>query len=248
MKTMRNCIVFWGVVLALAPLLSGCDGTRDAGERSTVSVSGAGTVLARPDMAAMSVSISHVAPTTRQAQETVNAKVRQTLDILKEAEIEDKDITTASLRFNPEYEWRGGKNVFIGQKAEQSISFSVYDIQKDSTKVPGLIDKIALVDKVSLSRVQFDVKDKTELYSKARELAYRKALDKALQYAGLSGMKIGRALSISETDGAGFAPVAQNKMMYRGAAGEVSAADTSTSLPTGELEITSRVVVVFLLE
>jgi uncharacterized protein YggE len=235
--------------LVFVLLLSGCGAAKQEDGQSTVSVSGVGTVLAQPDMAAMSVSLRHVAPTTRQAQETVNVKVRQVLDILKEAGIEDKDISTASLRFNPEYEWRGGKSVFIGQKAEQAIGFSVYDIQKDPAKVPGLIDKIALVDKVSLSHVAFDVKDKTELYIRARELAYQKALDKARQYAGLSGLKLGRAFSISEPETAGFFPAAQNRaMLYPEEKLSSAEAASSTSLPTGELEITSRVAVAFLLE
>jgi uncharacterized protein YggE len=241
MKTL-NFIARTGACLAAAALLWGCGGTREANTQSTVRVSGAGVALAQPDMVAMSVSVSHVAPTTRQAQETVNGKVRQMLDILKEAGIPDKDVSTASLRFNPEYEWRNSRNVFMGQKAEQSISFSVYDIQQDSGKVPGLIDKIALVDKVSLRQVRFDVKDKTQLYVTARELAYRQALDRARQYAELSGLKLGKAFSISEDGEAGFAP-AQKMLLDR-----LSSDEASTSLPTGELEITSRVSVVFLLE
>lgn len=237
------------IFLAGLCVLAGC-GPQEGQNQSTVAVSGTGIVFAQPDMAQMSVSVSHIAPTTRQAREVVNTGVRQILDILKEAGVEDRNIQSASLRFQPEYQWRNGQNVFIGHKAEQGISLCVEDIKTSPEKVPGIIDKIALVDKARLHSVDFDVKDKTALFVQARELAWTKATDKARHYAQLSGLKMGKVISISEEGGNPWRPTATNVLLSQSAMMRDQSLPeaATTTLPTGELQITAQVALLVLLE
>ncbi len=235
-----------GLVAAIT-ILSGCvqNGVRQ--EQSTVTVSGVGTVSIEPDMVRMTVSMSKVESTTRLAQEAVGRMAGQVLAILKEAGIEDKDIQTASLRFNPEYQWRNNRSVLVGQRAEQSIDFAVRGIGEDAEKVARLIDRLSGIDGIMLNQIDFGVADNTEHFVRSRELAFEKAIHKAEQYAGLSGLKVGRVLSLSED---GTNPAAP---LYRAAASnmfkeEVAMDAASTVLPSGQMEITTRISVVFLLE
>ena len=216
--------------------------------QSMITVNGIGTVLAQPDMARLSVSLSSVDGTTRQAQTAVNIMVGQVLGLLKEAAIEDKDIGTSSLRFSAEYEWGSGRQVFIGQRVEQVITFAVHNIKEDAGKVPLLLDKITAVNSIALNQVEFSIKDTTELYTRSRELAYRKALDKATQYAALSGLKIIKVANIAEVGAPQLSPMSNalyNQLQY---AADESFDAGSTLLPTGELEITTHIAVSFLLE
>jgi len=229
--------------------VSSCNKSIEQENQSTISVSGTGTVFVTPDIIQMNISLSNVAQTTKLAQDEVNIMVRQSLAILKESNVEDKNISTASLTFNSDYEYENGRRVLLGQRAEQRITFSVEDIQNDNEKVPKIIDRLIQINGIVLNQISFGVKNNTEYFVRSRELAFQKAVEKANQYAELSKLKVRKVLSISEETNQQIFPV-QNRMANQI---EFSAAaaredDGSTMLPMGELEVTTRILVVFLLE
>lgn len=236
-------------VIAAIMALSGCAQNAGKAERSTVAVSGVGTVSVSPDMVRMGVSINKTAPMTRQAQEAVGAMAEKVLAILKDSGVEDKDMTTASLTFNPEYEWRGNRSVLIGQRAAQSMDFALRGIGQDAEKVARIIDRLAGVDGIVLNRIAFDVEDKTVHFASSRELAFNKARQKAEQYAQLSGLKAGRVLSLSEEGANDYAPLYGTRAVNQFKLEELAAVDAvATVLPSGQMEITTRISVVFMLE
>ena len=240
---MKKKVVCYIITVFFAVLcLAGCGNKR----QSNIIVSGTGTVFAKPDTVQMRISLSHVAATTRQAQEEVGIMVRKAMIILQDSGVEDKNIQTASLYFMPEYEWRNGSQVLLGQKAEQTIAFSVENLNG----ISGIIDQLIGINGIELRQMQFSVKDNSALYARSRELAYEKAQQKAEQYAKLSGMKIAGTLSISE-EGLPVSSVSNRAMLTQSASAsfaDAAAEDGSTVLPTGEMEITSRVLIEFLLK
>lgn len=233
----------------MAMAFAGCvqNGTRQ--ESSTVTVSGTGTVSVVPDMVRMTVSMSKVERTTRSAQESVGKMAAQVLAILKDAGVEEKDIATASLRFNPEYEWHGGGSVVpVGQRAEQGIDFAVRQIGQSTEKVARIIDLLTGIDGITMNRVDFGVADNTEHYARSRELAFEKARQKAEQYAELSGLEVGRVLSLSEEGLENMVPWVANNQFRLEEEVAVTREDMSKTLPSGQTEITSQIVVTFVLE
>ncbi|MDR1414933.1 MAG: SIMPL domain-containing protein [Odoribacteraceae bacterium] len=242
MEKMINTIA---AIFLFAIALASCAGNREPG---TVSVTGTGTVLAPPDMIRVNISLSHLARTTRQAREKVNAGVKQALDILAAEEIKSKDISTPALRFSQEYTWHDQKRVLVGQRAEQSIEFSVNDIRQDSAKISRILDKLTGIEELALNSVNFSVRDNRTFFVQSRELAYRKAVEKAEQYAALAGLKIIKVQAISE--GSAQASPIGNRMMKQqsnAVLAEVVSDGGVTTLPTGELEITTHLSVIFLL-
>ena len=224
----------------------GCDKKDEQQSQCSISVFGTGTVLVQPDMIQMTITLSKVAQTTKMAQEEVSKMVRQALMILKEENIEEKAITTASLTFHSEYEYTN-KRILVGQKAEQRIIFSIDDINSDNEKVPRIIDRLIQINGIELNQINFSVKNNTEYFIRSRDLAFQKAFEKANQYAELSKLKIIKVLSISEESNQQISPI-NNRLMNQSMA-EATVADIgSTIVPTGELEITTRILVVFLLE
>jgi len=241
-------ILIWLAVIFTVLCFAGCKCERN---QSVVSVSGVGTVMALPDSVQMQISIYRIARTTRQAQEEVSVRVKQALAILENAGIESRNINTASLRFSPEYDWSGSRRISIGQKAEQGISFSIgINAGEDGTEpVSNIIDQLIQIDGITLQQMNFSVKNTDELFVRSRELAYQKALEKAEQYANLSGMRITGTLSITEEGASHVYPV--NRALNNRAMAlsrEMDYAGGSTALPTGELEITSRIVIDFLMK
>ena len=236
-----------GLVAAVAAL-PGCVQNGARQEPSIATVSGVGTVSVEPDMVRISVSMGQTAQTTRLAQEAVGKMAAQVLAILKDAGVGEKDIQTASLTFNPQYEWRNnGRSVLVGQRAEQSIDLAVRSIREDDGKVPRLIDRLSGIDGIVMNRIEFCVDDNTEHFVRSRQLAFEKAMQKAEQYAELSGLRVGRVLSLSEEGASTPVP------LYRSAAVnqfklEAAYDAASTVLPSGQMEITTRISVTFLLE
>jgi len=228
-------------------LLFGCT-LKVQENQSTVSITGIGTVLVQPDMVQMSISYSHVARTTREAKEEVDKRIRQILDILKEEKIEDTNIRTASLSYDVATEYRDGRTIVIGQRAQQTIVVTIIDIVDNPNRFHILLDRITAIDRVTIRNIVFDTENKTELFARSRELAYQKALDKANQYADLSGRKLGKVLSISEESNRDVfrRPMGQSNLLFDSESRGYSTG--ASSVPTGEQEVTTEITVTFLLK
>jgi len=235
--------IFMTLIIILS--ISGCNGNQQI--QSTISVFGTGTVLAQPDMIQMTITLSNVAQSTSTAQEAVNRMVRQALFILKDNGIEDKNISTASLIFRSEYEYTT-RRILVGQRAEQILTFSIDNINNDTEneKVSRIIDQLIQINGIEMNQISFGVKNNTEYFVRSRELAYQKAVEKANQYAELSNLKIKKVLSITEEVHQQHSPINRftNQLVYAEAARDAG----STIVPTGELEITTNILVVFALK
>ena len=216
-------------------------------DRDSVAVLGIGTVLSQPDMVLMNVSFSHTAPTTKQAKTAVEQTMQQILKILKDENVEDKFLKTISLNYDVEYEYRNGRRIKLGQRAQQTIVVTINDMVNSPERFSSVLDRITTIDKVEVQNIQFDIENKTELFKQSRELAYQKAFDKAQQYAELSGRKIGKVLTISEVVSRDVAQTRafQNNLAFKEEA--FFSADQS-AVPTGEQGVSSEINIVFLLE
>ena len=236
----------WALTLSFIALLV-CNCNKAPESESTISVYGTGAVAVQPDMIQMSITLSKVAQTTKAAQDEVSRMVRQALSILKEANIEDKNINTASLSFSTEYEYTT-RRILIGQRAEQRITFSIEDIS--NAKASEIIDRLIQIDGIELNQVIFSVKNTTDYFIKSRELAYKKALEKANQYAELSNLKVVKVLSITDQGTQQVSPMSNRLMNQQFMADAMTTAreEASTILPMGELEITTNIMAVFLLK
>jgi uncharacterized protein YggE len=239
---------FTGVAFSIMLFLLISCNTRVQESPHTVSVSGIGTVLAQPDMALVNVYFSHTAPTTKEAKRAVEETMRRILQILQEEKVEDNFIKTVSLSYDMEYDYRSGRRVRLGQRAQQMIVITLNDMINRPERFPSLLDKITTIDRVEVHNIQFDIENKTELYRQSRELAYQKAYDKAIQYAALSGRKIGKVMTISEglSRDVTQTRTSMNNFMLKEAAGY--AFDEASSVPAGERGVTSEINITFSLE
>jgi len=214
---------------------------------SNITVSGTGTIYAQPDNAQLTISLYHVARTTKLAQDEVSKKARRVMDILKKNNIEDKNISTASLSFRSEYDYRNVGRVFLGQRAEQRLTISVEGIKEDADLLSRIIDEVSEINGIDLENIYFNVKNNTEFFARSRELAFQKAMDKAKQYANLAGLEIVKVTNIAEEGNQYYSPFAYAGTMNRAMATNealLSKSDAGMSvLPSGEFEITSRVMI-----
>lgn len=212
--------------------------------QNSISVSGEGKVMATPDIVRIRAGISETRKTTKAAQEAANQKIKNILDILEKHDIAEKNIQTANLSFDEEYDWSSDKRKVIGQRVRQNLNVKISDIINNPAKVTDILDELGSVDGLELNSVTFDIENKKEFFTKARAEAFAKAQQKAEELAELGDVKLLKPISISESNYSYVPPVYSNiaraEMSFDTAGG--------SALPTGELEVSASIEIVFGIE
>ncbi|MGI5840905.1 MAG: SIMPL domain-containing protein [Patescibacteria group bacterium] len=166
---------------------------------NTISVTGDGRVAAKPDMVRVNIGFQETAPTSQAALTKVNEKIASVMTVLKNNGIPESDITTDNLSIRTEYDYSGSARRVVGQRASQSLEIKIKKIDAKAEKASKIIDEISVIDNVQMNGISFDIEDKTELFSQARELAFNKAKQKAEELSKLSKVKLTKPISISDS-------------------------------------------------
>lgn len=231
-------------IVCISLFLCSCATADTAVNKSTVSVSGTGSVTLNADVVSFTVSVSETAETTGLAQQAANKKMSQILSIIRSYGIQEEDITTTALNFSSEYYWEDGRQIKTGEVVSQSLYIRMKDIEKFGSLVDDLGSKVS---GISFYSVSFEAEDYSQAYREARKLAFQDAYEKALIYSESSGQKLGKALSINDgyTNTSSVRSLNYDaKMAYA----VVEEAVYSTEAPTGNLNVTVSCSVVFELE
>lgn len=207
----------------------------------TITVTGEGRIVVEPDHVRITAGVSELAETTGKAQLQANQKLARVLDILKKNEISERNIQTSHLSFRPEYDWSDGERRLIGQRVEQSINISIPEIDVRPDRVAKILDAFGTIHQLEMHSVSFEVKNRKELVSRARVLAFEEARQKAEALAKLSELTVDKPLQINESEG-NVQPVPY----FRTTPQMQAAAEGAPSvLPAGEMDVTVMVNVVF---
>lgn len=223
---------------------------REVYPQSTIQVTGSGEVYVVPDVATFNFSVIETGATVQQAQEKADAKINKALAALREAGIEDKDITTTGYNVYPKYEWKQqtcvaypcpeGKQVLTGYEVNQTITVKV----RDTEKAGDLVTKVGALGVSNISGVQFTVDDRDRFVAQAREHAITEAKEKAKVLAKQLGVRLGKIMYYNDN---GAYPMYAEGM--GGASDQMMSAKAvapqRAELPTGESKITSNVNITY---
>lgn len=213
---------------------------------NSISVSGDGKVSVKPDMVVINFSFSETAATSGEALQKVNEKINSALDILKTAGIEEKDITTTQLSLYTEYDWSSSTRTVIGQVATSGIEAKVKNIDAESEKVTTIIDSLAGINKIQFNGISFDIEDKTAYFTEARDLAFTKARQKAVELSSLSGVKLLTPISITDST---YDTISSPSPLLNYAMEKASGvADSSTTISSGELTVSASLSIIWGIE
>jgi uncharacterized protein YggE len=217
--------------------------------QSTIMVSGKGEAYAIPDIASFSFSVTEASESVESAQKMLDEKISKALDVLKQAEVAEKDIKTTGYNVYPKYEWNEvrcfaypcpvGKNELVGYEVSQSITVKVREVKK----VGDLVSKIGAVNVSSISGVEFTVDNREEYVAKAREEAITEAKAKAKILAKQLGVRLGKIMYYSDNNNY---PVYYGEGIGGGRDMMISSvAPAKAELPQGETKITSEVSITY---
>lgn len=199
--------------------LSACDSTpAPPGQNPRqVTVVGAGHVEGTPDTLTANSAISFVAADVTTAMNQTNERQRAVIDALVGAGVDKKDISTTGVSLQPQYGGDGSANI-VGYQASNTIDVKIRDLSSASRVLALIVSTGG--DATRINSVNYSINDDSQLVKDARARAFNDAKDRADQYAQLSGLKLGRVISISEVAGGGPIPP-QPAPMQRAMASDV---------------------------
>jgi uncharacterized protein len=191
-----------GLVLALglAAAVSACDHSpeRVGDSPRQVTVVGSGHVQGVPDTLTADVGIEFTAPDVTAAMDQTNSRQQAVIDALANAGVDRKDISTTDVSLQPQYDNSGA--TISGYRAANSIRVKIHPASTASRLLAVIVGTGG--DATRINSVSYSIADDSELVKDARAHAFADAKDRAAQYAQLSGLGLGKIISISEASGA----------------------------------------------
>lgn len=213
MLTSRRLISCAAAALVVAGV-SGCDAASPvAGNARQVTVVGEGRVQGVPDTLTADVGIEVVAPDVTAAMNQNSERQKAVMDALAARGFDTEDISTTTVSVQPQY---AGNSVITGYRAQNSVQVTIRELDAASSTLATII--AAGGNATRINSVSYSIEDDSALITDARARAFEDAKSRAQQYAELSGLSLGRIISISETQGATPPPMPAGR-------GEAMAAD-----------------------
>lgn len=201
----RRVMACAAAVLAVAAV-SGCDSVPavqgNAGQAARqVTVVGSGEVRGVPDTLTADVAIEVVAPDVTAAMNQTSDRQQAVIDQLGARGIDAEDISTTTVNLQPQY---GENSVITGYRASNSIQVTLRELDAASQTLAAIVT--AGGNATRINSVSYSIEDDSELVSDARARAFNDAKNRAEQYANLSGLSLGKVVSISELPGGASPP------------------------------------------
>jgi len=185
-------LVFAGIATT-----SGCDSAPPVQTNARqVTVVGSGEVQGTPDTVTADVGIEVSAPDVTTAMNQTNERQRAVIGALTADGVDDKDISTTAVNLQPQY---GDNSVVTGYRATNNINVKIRQLDNASRALAAIVDSGGNATRIN--SVSFSIADDSTLVRDARARAFADAKGRAQQYAELSGMSLGRIISISEAAG-----------------------------------------------
>ncbi len=221
---------------------------RSGGATNIITVSGKGEVLAVPDVATFTYSVTEESKLVADAQKMATDKSNKVIDFLKSKNIDAKDIKTTGYNINPKYEYSSGvcnnfncapsKQILTGYEVTQSVEVKVRKIDQAGDVIAG----IGGLGVQNLSGLNLSVDNQDALVKDARTKAIADARADADRIAKDLGVSVVRVISFVEEG------QSQPPMMYAKESMAMGANDAAAPAPqiqAGENKITSNVSVTY---
>jgi uncharacterized protein YggE len=229
---------------ALALCVLGASGRpASAAEARSVTVTGQGTTMARPDMAVLTAGVVSEAATATEALAANSRSTAAVIDQLKAGGIEAADLQTSGFSLQPVYAYpqqQDGSNPQPPRITGYSVTNTVSVRVRDLARLGSVMDAAVSAGANSVNGVTFLVSRESELLDRARQDAVADARRKAALYASAAGARLGAVTTLTEQ-----VTQAPPRPMYRMRA---DAAAASVPVEAGESELRIEIAVTFALE
>jgi uncharacterized protein YggE len=198
-----------------------------------ITTTGNGTVSVVPDAVRVSATVSVLGTTSKAALASANTTSAAVRKALAANKIAVRDIATQSISVYPEYSYPENANpVISGYRASQSFSITVRVASTAGAVVDAIVD--AGGANIMINGASPFVLDNEKATDLARAAAVKSARAKAVSYAKLLGVKLGRVVFLDEQSSPNPFPVYGIT---------TKAEDSATEIDLGQQEVTVLVSV-----
>ena len=182
-------------VIALAALMGISGMAAQANELPDgphIVTSGTASVDAVPDIATLAIEVNVAAKDAATAKKQADERVAQYISFLELNQIAKKDIRSANLRTQPDYDYQDGKSILKGYRAVRTVEVTLRQLDKLNSLLDGAL-KAGLneIRSVSLGVAQPD-----SYKDKARKAAIDDAIHQAQELAAGFNRKLGPVYSV----------------------------------------------------
>jgi uncharacterized protein YggE len=152
--------------------------------------------MAAPDVVTLALGVEAMRSTAVEALAAASQSASAVLSALDREGVAPSDVRTTSMDLRHHYVITGGEFDATSFSCGTGFTVTIRDVQR----VAGLIDAAisAAGDTGRIHSLSYRFADDAELQHRARDEAFADARRKAEQYAQLSGLILGRALTITE--------------------------------------------------
>jgi uncharacterized protein YggE len=186
-----------GLAVALVSACGSADKGAAAASPRQVTVVGSGHVQGVPDTVTANVGISFTATDVTTAMNQTNSRQQAVINALVGAGVDRKNISTTKVSLRPEHANGTAAKIITGYRADNVIQLKIHPPDAASHLLALVVDTGG--DATRITSVSYSIEDNSQLVKDARARAFQDAKARAEQYAQLSGLKLGKVLSISET-------------------------------------------------
>jgi uncharacterized protein YggE len=206
----------------------------DAAATRYITVSAEGTVKVAPDAVRLTATVTTVAPTNKEALAATSTNAATVRKALIAGGIATKDISTQNITVYPEYKYdTTGGSTLAGYRGSQVFSVVIRAASNAGSVVDGVV--AAGGDAVQINSVSPFLLDAAKAAESARAVAVKNAKAKALSYAKLLGVKLGKVNYLTENGSPSISvPVF---------AAAAKAEDASTVVDLGQQDVTVSITV-----
>jgi uncharacterized protein YggE len=202
----------------------------------SIVVSGNGTVAVQPDVADLRLGVTLSRATVDEARADAASTMKAILASVDAAGVAKKDVRTSLLSVQPRYEYRDNQPPQLsGYELANVVEVTVRDL----ARLGDVVDGVLKAGATSMDSLTFRLDDPAPAEREARIRAMAAARARADVLAEAAGVAISGVSSVVE-DGAGLPP-----RPFAKAERMMAAADASTPVETGSLEIAVRVTVAY---
>jgi uncharacterized protein YggE len=201
---------------------------------NTITVTGTGTIQAKPELAMVNIGVQTESKTAQDALQQNSEKMISVMDSLKANGIPEGNIKTLSYRLDPKMRYDENTPTLIGYTAANTIQVTVEDVNM----VGNIIDISVSAGANLVHNIQFTLSEDRldDLREDAIDLAVKDAQQKADATSRSLGVRLIGPISVSLTPGYEPQPYYEEARI------------AGTPITPGELEISSNVQVTYAFE
>ena len=169
-------------------------------EPSTVTVTGTATATAVPDIVRLTIGVSVTQTAVSDAFDAVARLSTALTETLHARGVRGADLTTAGLSVHPQTHWSdGGRQETTGFTASTTFRVVLRELEPEAANSPAAVIAACVSvggDAIRLDGLEFDLDDRSDLATRARELAWTAAESKARQFADLADKDLVEVLAV----------------------------------------------------